>query len=120
MKGQISLETIMAIVAMLILLALVLAHNSNVENSAELFGEKFEEKGQCLKLAYIISEVYSQGENTRISFSLEADANVLSAYKLVEINQQHCGFLANADDAELVEGGIIASNSNGQVVFDVA
>ncbi len=120
MKGQISLETLMAIGAMLVLLVMVLAHNSNVKGSAELLSEKFDENNKCLKLAYIISEVYSQGENTRISFQLETDANVLAAYRVIEINQQHCGFLANAEDKELSRGRIIASNSNGQVVFESA
>lgn len=120
MRGQISLETIMAVGAMLVLLAMVLAHNSNVENSAELLGQKFDENSKCLKLAYIISEVYSQGEGTRISFELETDANVLSAYRVVEIGQQHCGFLANADNAELFGGWVTASNSNGQVGFESA
>ena len=119
-KGQASIEAMVGFGILLALFAMVLAHNLNVSGSATLIEQKNAEQKECLQLAYLISELYSQGSGTRMNITLEKDANVISEHRVVVVGQQQCMFLANADDATIPAGTLIIENQNQQVGFDYA
>ena len=117
MKGQVSVETIIAFAILLILLVIVIVHNLNVSNSAKLLEQKYKQENECTTLAYIISETYSQGKNSEIAFELSQDANIFAEQRVLKIGEQYCGFLANAEDANLSAGNIKIMNREGTIQF---
>jgi hypothetical protein len=117
MRGQVSLEVVLGFVVLMLLFMVILAHNYSVQESTRVLEEKFGEQKECLKLAYLISEVYGNGKGTVVSFELKKDATVFAEQKIVQVGQQQCGFLAKTQD-QSIDAGTVALRNNGEVEIE--
>ena len=114
-KGQVSVETLVAVFAIFFLMVIVLVHISVVNGNAQIFDNSFSEKNECLKLMYAISQLNNEGNGSQISIYLENGFKILSAQKAVQIGEQYCYFLARSNDYEFSGGDFLLKNVDGTI-----
>ena len=116
-RGQVSTELLVGVFILFIFLIIVFLQNYFVSNSTLLVSDVYEKKGECLRLAFAISKVYTEGSGTQITFDLANDANIIALQKMVAIGDNYCGFLAMVQNSTLAPGKITLRNTNGIVIF---
>lgn len=116
-RGQVSIETVFAVAIVLIFLLVVLIQNFTVSNSIGLVNSIYPKKGECLRLAFAISEVYFEGSGTQLTMNLENTTNIISSEKSVKIGENYCSFLARAQDKNLSIGSVRIENISGMINF---
>jgi len=116
-RGQASMEVMIAIAVLLIFFAAILFQNSFMRDDSEVIAVGIAENSECMKLAYLISEVYSNGKGSEATIEINVPTKVLSAQRMVNVGEHYCKFLANSSDYDLGAGTFNLKNSNGSIVF---
>ncbi len=116
-KGQISAEIIIAVIVMLILFVIVLANNFAMESSSSDVASSINDKKECIRFAYLISQVYSSGDGSTASFDLENSATIYSTQKTITINQESCYFLAPTSNYSFSKGKLTLFNVDGNILM---
>ena len=114
-RGQVSVETLVAFIVVLIFFVIVLTQNSIIQQSGEIFSETYLNKGVCLGVAYALSETYASGTGTIMQFELERDVTINGSLRMVLIGQEQCQILARVNNATLTKGTIEIKNVDGVV-----
>jgi len=102
---------------LLLLLATALIHNSLVLESAKLAEETYGKKQDCLRLAGLISEVYSQGSGTKATLETKNNAAILNEQRIVQVGEEYCGFLGNAPATDIPAGEVTIQRIGSGVAF---
>ena len=116
-KGQVSTELLVGVLILFVFLMIVFVQNSYVSNSTQLVGTIYLKQGDCLRLAFAISKVNTEGLGAQMVFELTNDANIISSQKLVMIGENYCKFIARTNNTSLSPGIITLRNYNGVVEF---
>ncbi len=111
-RGQVSAEMLFSVIILLIFLIDVFVQNSIVSASTNSVSISYSNKSQCLKLAFSLSEVFSQGPGAKIMLELEKDATVHSTTRQVIVGDEFCSFTAKTNDYSLSAGQVILENNN--------
>jgi len=113
-KGQVSVETLVAVFAVIVFFIIVLVQASFINNSASLIESSFSEKDSCLKLSSLLSQVYSEGKGSSIIASLNHPATIFGEQKIIFVGEQMCYFIAITNDKNLLPGEVRIFN-DGEV-----
>ena len=111
-NGQVSAEMLFSVIVLLLFLIAVFVQNSIVNSSTNLASTAYSNKGQCLKLAFSISEVFSQGNGAGMIIELEKDAVINSTSRQVIVGHEFCSFNAKTNDYSLMVGRVVLENNN--------
>ena len=115
-KGQASIEILVAVIILFVFFASVIVYNSTITSDSDLIVSGITQRGNCTKLAYMISEVYSNGNGASTFFMLDESATV-SSKRYVSIGSMSCKFLANTIDYSLSAGKITLTNKDNNVII---
>ncbi len=116
-RGQVSAETLLAIIMVFIFLMIVFLQNYTVSYSNETVFGAYSKKGECLRLAFAISKAYTEGDGTSISYDLSMNADIVPQEKSVKIGDDYCRYLAVANAYSLSPSMLSITNSNGVIVI---
>jgi len=115
-KGQVSVETLLAIIMVFVLLIVVFLQNYTVSYSNETLMDIYTKKGECLRFAFAISKAYIEGAGTSISYDLKENTEILKQEKFVKIGEDYCRFLAIPSQSySLSPSTYIIRNNNGLI-----
>jgi hypothetical protein len=109
---------ILAIIIIFIFFIIVFINNTFINDSSKTLRETFAERNECVKLAYLITEVYSEGDGAQTQISLDMNAQVFAPQRTVKVGEQFCGFLANLKsslDGNAFVGDVVLENEDGNI-----
>jgi hypothetical protein len=115
-RGQVSTELLVAVIVLLAFFVSVLIYNSLMTSDSNLIVSGIKARGDCTRLAYMISEVYSSGDGAAAFFDLDQPA-AISSKRYVSFGGINCRFLANTGDYSLGEGKISLVNQDSNVII---
>jgi hypothetical protein len=114
-KGQVSVETLLAIIIVFVFLMVVFLQNYTVSYANETLSSTYIKKGECLKLAFVISKAYTEGDGTSINYTLSESADVIPSEKSVKIGQDFCRYLAISNQYSLSPSVLTITNNKGVI-----
>jgi len=117
-RGQVAIETIVGVAAVLLVLLLVVVLNSNRSVLVEELDGFYGEANECNEVALVVSLVYSEGPFSRAEFSVSRDINVQDGF--VVVGSTICEFVGRAEPAFIGSGDVVARNLTGVVVLESA
>ena len=106
---------LVAVIILFVFLLVVILQSFTINNSSSTLGQIYTVRGECMRLAFAISQVYSEGNGAESVFVLDDSARILSFEKSVSIGGVSCGFLARSTDYNLSPGTILLKNNSGIV-----
>ena len=112
-RGQVSVETIVAVFILFFVLVIFFSYTILLNTSAQNIDKSFSEKNDCLKLMYSMSQMNTEGVGSEMTFYFDHDFNIYSTQKSIQIGEQYCFFLARTNDYQLNSGEIKLKNVNG-------
>ncbi len=112
-KGQVSVETLLAIVIVFVFLMIVFLQNYSISGANDTISSTYIKKGECLRLAFAISKAYTEGDGTSINYNLSENAQIIPLEKSVKIGEDYCRFLAISNPYSLSPSTLTITNNNG-------
>jgi len=116
-NGQVSTETLVAVVIIFLLFVVILAYNSMVSDSSTIVADSIKNKSNCLKLSQIISSVYSNGEGTSTTFQSDFNAQIFGSKRTIQIGDEFCSFLANTTDKSIGPNDYTLTNVDWNIII---
>ncbi|MFH0714741.1 MAG: hypothetical protein V1847_02965 [Candidatus Diapherotrites archaeon] len=114
-KGQPAMESMVAIVLLLLVSTLVLAMAFQRSDASNQLNELLTERNTCQTLASSIQEMYTSPHNMQLTVELRADANIDG--NAIFLQNDFCYFLGVAQKANLKAGTVILDKNKGGVFF---
>ncbi len=122
-KAQVSLETIVIFVFMLIIFSLVIISASNRQIEAGITGLSISMNDECQKFSNIIASVFSLGNGTFVSvntgYSITVSGDGIVSVSDLKGNIVHCAVPVNASRSSGITGRIIVKNTDSNVSLGV-
>jgi hypothetical protein len=116
MRAQVSVETLLAIAAIMILFILVLASVAFKNSQAEYYQTLFKNQSICNKLSLAISLSFASGKKNFSLFVLDNNATIYP--HSIDIGNYSCDFIGTAIPTSLLQGTIKIKNNSGVVEFE--
>lgn len=117
-QGQVEIETILGIVAVLVIFIGVMAITSSRNAETEMLFSISNEKNECMGLASIISSMASNNGSSEITIPIDNDINLFSDH--LSISGNSCDFFGTASPSQLSKGNVKIYESNGVVYAENA
>lgn len=113
--GQATIETLGAVLVVLVLFMFSVWLFSQINESAILVDKQSNDWSECLRIASIVQEVFVQGSGTQIQISASRDFNIskLSVY----FENASCEFTGLVLPTGITAGTVRVQNQNGIVVL---
>ncbi len=112
-KGQIEVETILGLIAVLFIFVGVMAITSMRNAEIESLSSISSDASECRELSSIISFMGSSKYNSEITISISNDINLFADH--VSITGTSCDFFANASPSQLYKGAVRVYESGGLI-----
>ncbi len=116
MKGQSSIETLIAVIILFLFLTMITIMNIGKNNQVKLLEKRIISENECEKVSMIVSEMFLQQRRTEMVFHLKKDANINN--RELFIGNYSCLLLANVQDVNLNTGEIKIKKITDEVTLE--
>ncbi len=121
-KGQISVETMVAIAIIIVVFAAFFTIGNMKENETKEKENYLEMKNDCMRVANVINNVYVLGDESSMTVPVHSDLMITSKGDTVFIKRKdaavYCPLFSTISPGSYTKGKIKISNNNGQIKIE--